>query len=160
MRRPSFLTHFGEECPSDTRPKRECILASFANFVSRVEAAYFHVVQMHSFPLRPSEKRLHTGHYGIILYRAALLIRGCREYRCVGRFSLPCCPINHLHPDCCFVRFFVPVSSSVCSRRVAPRLAASISLCRMPPQVSHLFCLLRGASSTHISLCALTGAPP
>lgn len=56
-------------------------------------------------------------------------------------FQSPLLPnFNHLHPDC-FVRFSVLVSSSVWLRRAASRLA-SISLCWMPPQVSHLFCFV------------------
>lgn len=147
-RRPSFLSHFGEECPSNTRPKREGILDSFANSVSRVEAAYFHVVQMHSFPLRP--KRLHTGHYGI-LYRAALLTRGCREYLCVGRSSLPCCPILIIYtPTVLFVLSCSCLRQSACAELHPDLLRSHCAECR--PK-SATFFASRGFLYPHLVMC-------
>jgi hypothetical protein len=130
VRRPSFLSHFGEEFPSNTRPKREGILDSFANSVSRVEAAYFHVVQMHSFPLRPPEKGLHTGHYGI-LYRAALLTRGWLPGILMRRpFQSPLLPnFNHPHPVL-FVFSYSFLRQSACAELPPDLLRSHCAECR------------------------------
>lgn len=70
--------------------------------------------------------------------------------------KLPCHHRRFLIVDCS-VRSFALVSLSVRLRR-RPQTCLDLIVLNAAPSQPPL--LLRGASSTHISLCALTGAPP